>query len=162
MTTPYRLSQDVLEAISRGEKIMAIKLLREQTGLGLKEAKDLVEWHMARAVQSVTSTPARVPYSGGLPAGVQEALAAGNKIEAIKRFREQTGVGLKEAKDAVERLEQVGQQVIAASGMTQPARTPPLSPATMPSSEVTHSKTALWLALVAVLIIAVGVYLLVR
>ncbi|HEU5097444.1 MAG TPA: ribosomal protein L7/L12 [Roseiflexaceae bacterium] len=33
------------------------------------------------------------------------ALAAqGNKIEAIKRYRELTGVGLKEAKDYVDRL----------------------------------------------------------
>jgi large subunit ribosomal protein L7/L12 len=32
-------------------------------------------------------------------------LAAGQKIEAIKLYREHTGVGLKEAKDAVEALE---------------------------------------------------------
>jgi ribosomal protein L7/L12 len=161
MTTPYPLSQDAIEALSRGEKILAVKLVREQTGLGLKEAKDLVEWHMARATRSAASDSAR-PASPGIPAGVQEALAAGNKIEAIKRFREQTGVGLKEAKDAVERLEQVGRQVTAASGMTQPARTAPLSPASLPSGEVTHSKTALWLALVAVMIIALGIFLLVR
>lgn len=30
---------------------------------------------------------------------------AGRKIEAIKRYRELTGAGLKEAKDAVERLQ---------------------------------------------------------
>ena len=29
----------------------------------------------------------------------------GNKIEAIKRYRERTGVGLKEAKDAIDRLD---------------------------------------------------------
>ncbi|QUQ72085.1 ribosomal protein L7/L12 [Kutzneria sp. CA-103260] len=37
----------------------------------------------------------------------QDVLAlarAGRKIEAIKRYREITGVGLKEAKDAVERM----------------------------------------------------------
>jgi ribosomal protein L7/L12 len=32
-------------------------------------------------------------------------LAAGNKIAAIKLLREATGLGLKEAKDAVERME---------------------------------------------------------
>jgi ribosomal protein L7/L12 len=36
---------------------------------------------------------------------VREALFAGNKIQAIKFYREQTGVGLKDAKDAVEKLE---------------------------------------------------------
>jgi hypothetical protein len=33
---------------------------------------------------------------------IEAALARGNKIEAIKLYREVTGVGLKEAKDAVE------------------------------------------------------------
>jgi hypothetical protein len=36
---------------------------------------------------------------------VGAALAAGNKIEAIKLLREASGLGLKEAKDAVERME---------------------------------------------------------
>ncbi len=34
---------------------------------------------------------------------VRAALMGGNKIEAIKRVRERTGLGLKEAKDLVER-----------------------------------------------------------
>ena len=37
---------------------------------------------------------------------VQEALRGGNKIEAIKIYRELTGVGLAEAKQAIERAEQ--------------------------------------------------------
>ena len=36
---------------------------------------------------------------------VQEALRRGNKIEAIKIYRELTGVGLAEAKDAIDRAE---------------------------------------------------------
>ena len=36
---------------------------------------------------------------------IQEALRRGNKIEAIKIYRELTGVGLAEAKQAIERLE---------------------------------------------------------
>ncbi len=35
---------------------------------------------------------------------IQDALAAGRKIEAIKIYREATGKGLKEAKDFVEAL----------------------------------------------------------
>jgi ribosomal protein L7/L12 len=38
------------------------------------------------------------------PTDVLDALHAGNLIEAIKRYREHTGVGLKEAKNAVEAL----------------------------------------------------------
>jgi ribosomal protein L7/L12 len=40
-----------------------------------------------------------------LPAPVLEALRAGNKIEAIRCYREATGAGLKEAKEAVEELQ---------------------------------------------------------
>lgn len=36
---------------------------------------------------------------------IQEALRRGNKIEAIKIYRELTGVGLAEAKQAVEQAE---------------------------------------------------------
>lgn len=36
---------------------------------------------------------------------IQEALRRGNKIEAIRIYRELTGVGLAEAKQAIERLE---------------------------------------------------------
>lgn len=36
---------------------------------------------------------------------VREAVTAGRKIEAIKRLRAETGMGLKEAKHAVEELE---------------------------------------------------------
>jgi hypothetical protein len=37
---------------------------------------------------------------------VQDALRRDNKIEAIKIYRELTGVGLAEAKDAIDRAEQ--------------------------------------------------------
>ncbi|WP_282875243.1 ribosomal protein L7/L12 [Pseudomonas peli] len=37
------LPAQVVAALERGQKIEAIKLLRELRGLGLKEAKDLVE-----------------------------------------------------------------------------------------------------------------------
>jgi ribosomal protein L7/L12 len=37
---------------------------------------------------------------------IQDALRRGNKIEAIKIYRELTGVGLAEAKQAIERGEQ--------------------------------------------------------
>jgi ribosomal protein L7/L12 len=41
---PYpSVSRDVVEALRRGEKINAIKLYRQSSGVGLKEAKDAVE-----------------------------------------------------------------------------------------------------------------------
>jgi ribosomal protein L7/L12 len=49
-----------------------------------------------------------VPYAN-LPAPVINALQKGNKIQAIKFYREATGAGLKEAKDLIE-------EVMATSG----------------------------------------------
>jgi ribosomal protein L7/L12 len=39
------------------------------------------------------------------PQAIREALMSGNKILAIKLYREHYGVGLKEAKDAVDAME---------------------------------------------------------
>jgi hypothetical protein len=50
----------------------------------------------------------QVPQSS-LPPASAEALRAGNKIKAIKLYRDTTGEGLKEAKDAVEKAEGSGQ-----------------------------------------------------
>lgn len=38
-----QVSPEVLQLALRGDKIQAIKLLREQSGLGLKESKDIVD-----------------------------------------------------------------------------------------------------------------------
>jgi hypothetical protein len=51
------------------------------------------------------STPAASPY----PPELTAAIARGDKIRAIKICREVTGVGLREAKTAVETLERGGQ-----------------------------------------------------
>jgi len=92
------LPADVVEAIQQGETIEAIKRLRLATGLGLKEAKDIVDaCSEGEAVVIASAKP-----SDTLPAEVVAAIQRGNKIEAIKLLRELTGLGLKEAKDAVD------------------------------------------------------------
>jgi ribosomal protein L7/L12 len=96
MATPKEeLPQNVQEALRAGHAIEAIKLLREATGLGLKEAKDRLDAHDDFA-------PQEPQFPGVLPAHVLQALQAGNKIEAIRLYRQHAGVGLKEAKEAVE------------------------------------------------------------
>ena len=42
------LPGQVLDALLRGNSIEAIKLLRACTGLGLKEAKDVIDQHLRR------------------------------------------------------------------------------------------------------------------
>ena len=103
MSTPASgLPANVLDALRRGDVIEAIKLLRASTGLGLKEAKDMIDQHFRGKPVGMVAA-----YSGQLPSSVIAALQKGNKIEAIRLLREQTGLGLKEAKDAVEAPERV-------------------------------------------------------
>jgi ribosomal protein L7/L12 len=47
------------------------------------------------------------PYKN-VPPAVIEALRSGNKIQAIKHYREATAVGLKEAKDFIEDVQRRG------------------------------------------------------
>jgi len=69
--------------------------------------------NMPRSPQGTSpgSMPPSAPNTSGQPPSsdsllkVGAALAAGNKIEAIKLLREASGLGLKEAKDAVEQME---------------------------------------------------------
>jgi len=91
----------IKELVTKGEKIAAVKLYRETTGVGLKEAKDAVEAIMAGT--PVTSpTPAQVgdldPF---LENRIKRLLAERKKIEAVKIYREAYHCGLKDAKDAV-------------------------------------------------------------
>lgn len=128
------LSPEVLEALQRGNTVEAIKLLRESSGLGLKEAKDIIDQRLSG------HAPAEA-RPGQFPAPVTEALRRGNKIEAIRLLREHTGMGLKEAKDAVDAFQQ------------QSSATPVgLSP-----GEVPASRTGIWW-LVAVAIAGVAAY----
>jgi ribosomal protein L7/L12 len=101
--------RDVRVLLASGQKIQAIKLVRELTGIGLKEAKDYVE-SLPPASLELDVGSANVEASSASPAtqeieaGVRALLAAGNKIAAIKRVRELTGMSLKAAKDYVESL----------------------------------------------------------
>ena len=66
---PPNLPVQVLSALARGDKIEAIKLVREMTGLGLREAKDTVEgkrgFHGAPPHASPHVTPHSTPHAPG-------------------------------------------------------------------------------------------------
>ena len=107
----------VLRALADEDVIGAIKLLREATGLGLKESKDLLDAHLRGELQRPTPAGAARPPAGGLPPAALDALRRGHKIEAIRLVREHAGSGLKEAKDAVEAAERT-------LGLHDPMRSP--------------------------------------
>lgn len=105
MDTPslQKLLDDIKAEIAAGNKIAAIKLYREATGAGLAEAKQAVELIEA----------GKPPPSGAAPTASADAMQevsalvmAGKKIEAIRVYRAAAGVDLKDAKDAVDALEE--------------------------------------------------------
>ena len=122
-------------------KIMAIKLVRQVSGVGLKEAKDLVESgsvfeaelsaqqrgmlereghesgiHFEFAALGPGAEPSHASVVGDIAPGGEVAvryLSGPRKIHAIKLARELSGLGLKEAKELVER------QGIVVSGLSR-------------------------------------------
>jgi len=104
--TPGSVRNEVANLLVQGGKMEAIKLMRDKTGLPLAAAK--------AAVEAIGREDAIVPPAPGLAATIQRAqqmsdevrrlAARGQKIEAIKLLREKSGLGLKEAKDLVDRL----------------------------------------------------------
>lgn len=98
---------EVRRLIAAGDLIAAIKQYRTLTGVGLKEAKEAVEALAAgRAVPALPAGVRAVPVPVGaeLEAEIRAMVKDGRLIEAIKRYREATGVGLSDAKAIVERM----------------------------------------------------------
>jgi ribosomal protein L7/L12 len=92
----------IAELIEQGRKIEAVKLLRENTGVSLEEAKAQIERLTAEAVGQVPLAERPGLGTKGLPEDVLALARAGQKLEAIKVLRERTGQGLKESKEQIE------------------------------------------------------------
>lgn len=121
-----QLPPEVVEALARNEKIEAIKRLREIRGLGLKEAKDLIDPFVEHGEYPTTPLPHRAAGDENeiaLPADVIHALQGHRKIDAIKRLRAARGIGLEEAKNIVDDFTAAPERYVAALGDTG-SRTP--------------------------------------
>jgi ribosomal protein L7/L12 len=96
--------QKIHQLLHDKQVLHAIKLYREATGASLAEAKQAVE---EMAFVEVTKPPsgARSFDNPVLESKIRSMLAKGKKIDAIKIYREEYGIGLNEAKTAVERIE---------------------------------------------------------
>jgi ribosomal protein L7/L12 len=96
---------ELREMVARGQKIEAIKRVRELTGLGLKEAKDYVE-QLPQGTTDIASIPAAETRidQGAVEQQARALLAGGDTIAAVKRVRELTGWGLKESREFVQSL----------------------------------------------------------
>ena len=64
-----------------------------------------LDWLYMATGHGYAAGPAQgVTTGGGVSPLVMQYLQQGNKIQAIKQYREETGVGLKEAKDVIDAL----------------------------------------------------------
>jgi len=96
-------TRQIATLLQQGRKIEAIKLLRETTGIDLKEAKEEIDRLMAEMeAGGMAVIPERASLLGS--SEVHDLARQGKKIEAIKLLREETGLSLKEAKARVEAL----------------------------------------------------------
>jgi ribosomal protein L7/L12 len=99
------LHRQVADLLRQRRKIQAVKLVREQTGLGLAEAKAVVD-----RVEAGQPLPPVAP--AGQPAVVRpevveqvaELKRRNQPIQAIRLLRQHTRMGLAEAKRYVDRL----------------------------------------------------------
>ncbi len=97
------LEARVRQLLASGEKIAAVKEYREATGAELIEAKQAVEGIEAGMHLDPRATRMKTPLENW-KSEVVELMRAGNKIQAIRVYREVHGCGLKDAKEAVEEI----------------------------------------------------------
>jgi ribosomal protein L7/L12 len=108
--TPQKVPPEVIEALKRGDKQGAMKMLlkgRQVTGIRdvMQLLQSLQESGVLKEVKQQVNVNISTARSDALPAEVIDAIRKGNKIEAIRLLREATGVGLYEARGTVDSFE---------------------------------------------------------
>jgi len=98
MTT---IPEDAIKHARRGDKIAAIKITREQTGLSLEDAKKAVEAYRDNPNECSGTDEPR--HSGEIPRRAIAALERGQLVEAVRHLRKETGAGMKTSKQRLER-----------------------------------------------------------
>jgi len=141
--------ESIEEYVRKGQKIMAIKIYREISSSGLKEAKDAVESYMSSGSWSpaqlralgesngASTASSSMPELGGL-AAVEALIQQGKKIHAIRDLRVLTKTGLLEAKNAVEFFMSTGAWPGAMSSLDGKLDQPPKGTGPLDLSEVEH------------------------
>ena len=103
-TSPAHIDAEVRMLIGYGNKMEAIRVVREKLGLDLKDAKDLVDAMEHGAPIPMEHAAPSPDAADKVDSEARELVSTGKLIEAIKLVREQKDLGLKEAKAYVEQL----------------------------------------------------------
>ena len=109
----------IRKMLAAGNKIAAIKLYREVTGVGLAEAKATVEAMQYRNYVDTTPPPQTSESDSFLGNQIKRLLTERKKIEAVRVYREAYQCGLKEAKDAVDLIQaEIGREEYSSGPVT--------------------------------------------
>ncbi len=100
---PWR--RDVVDALRHGMKIEAIKRYREETGVGLAEAKSFVD-ALEQSLKTGELPESSAELAADLEHQLVDHLRGGNFVGAIKHYRDATGHDLFDSKQAMEALAQ--------------------------------------------------------
>lgn len=108
----HNILTSVQELIQRNEIISAIKLVKDKTGLSLKESKDLVDnisrlpFSSAQNFNHVSSVSTNeILQKNNIGEEISILLQQNKKLEAIKLVIDNTGMGLLNAKNFVESIQ---------------------------------------------------------
>ncbi|CCQ16654.1 putative uncharacterized protein [Rhodococcus sp. AW25M09] len=100
---------DIHQLLAANKKIQAIKVFRDRTGAGLRDAKNAIESMQRGAPFPPPSTILDAAQSGPVPwddllPRLTTLKSEGKAIAAIKLLRDRTGLPLRDAKNAVDLL----------------------------------------------------------
>lgn len=108
----HNILTEVQQLIQRNEMISAIKLVKDKTGLSLKESKDLVENISRLPFSSVENfnhvsgfSTNEILQKNNIEEELNALLQQNKKLEAIKLVIDNTGMGLHNAKNFVESIQ---------------------------------------------------------
>ena len=168
-TLPPKVTEQITDLLARNNKIEAIKVFRQATGLGLKESMTAVNGMEAAMASGggtvVTGGQASAQPTGDTLGQVALLMKTNQKIQAIKVLREASPIGLKEAKDAVEALEKGSstliEQALTARHMPVSVTTNIPQPSLLTVTEVKSPVVPFWVWIIAALVIgAIAVFIL--
>jgi ribosomal protein L7/L12 len=112
-----QIEDDILTLVSQGDYLDAARLLQSRRGITLDEAAAEID-RLRGDITPLDPGSATDPITPEIAA----AIRSGRKIEAIKLYREAHGVGLKDAKDAVDAYEGTTRGSGVAPKSADPAR----------------------------------------
>lgn len=97
--------------LAAGDKIAAVRSVQELLKLDLMAANAAVEYYQEHGFWHAELHEPERPreelggHTHGGPEAIKSLLRENKKIQAIKLYREETGAGLAESKEAVEKME---------------------------------------------------------